>query len=55
MKKRLDPVRFFPSLSLLLLAGRFAQEPYKLPPKNVLDILDAPPTPRVSLNRGPGA
>jgi dipeptidyl aminopeptidase/acylaminoacyl peptidase len=39
-------------LALLLLAGAaFAQEPYKLPPKNVLDILDAPPTPRVTLNR----
>jgi dipeptidyl aminopeptidase/acylaminoacyl peptidase len=39
-------------LVLSLLAGAvFAQEAYKLPPKNVLDILDAPPTPRVSLNR----
>ncbi len=28
----------------------FAQEPYKLPPKEVIDILDAPPTPRVTLN-----
>jgi dipeptidyl aminopeptidase/acylaminoacyl peptidase len=28
----------------------FAQEPYKLPPKAVLDIIDAPPTPRVSMN-----
>jgi len=27
-----------------------AQEPYKLPPKEVLDIIDAPPPPRVSLN-----
>ncbi|MBC8358516.1 MAG: prolyl oligopeptidase family serine peptidase [Candidatus Aminicenantes bacterium] len=27
-----------------------AQEPYKLPPKEVLDIVDAPPSPRVSLN-----
>jgi dipeptidyl aminopeptidase/acylaminoacyl peptidase len=26
------------------------QEPYKLPPKEVVDILDAPPTPRVSMN-----
>ena len=25
----------------------FAQQPYKLPPKEVVDILDAPPTPRV--------
>jgi dipeptidyl aminopeptidase/acylaminoacyl peptidase len=27
-----------------------AQEPYKLPPKEVIDILDAPPTPRVILS-----
>jgi dipeptidyl aminopeptidase/acylaminoacyl peptidase len=39
-------------LCLALLSGALiAQEPYKIPPKNVLDILDAPPTPRVSLNR----
>jgi dipeptidyl aminopeptidase/acylaminoacyl peptidase len=37
---------------LTLLSGAaFAQVPYKLPPKNVLDILDAPPTPRITLNR----
>ena len=35
----------------ILCGAAFAQEPYKLPPKNVLDILDAPPTPRVSLSR----
>ncbi len=34
-------------LIALPLAG---QEAYKLPPKNVLDILDAPPTPRVMLS-----
>lgn len=34
-------------LAALPLAG---QEAYKLPPKNVLDILDAPPTPRVMLS-----
>ncbi len=28
----------------------FAQEPYKLPPKEVIDIVDAPPTPRASTN-----
>ena len=36
---------------LLNLPGR-AQEPYKLPPKDVVDIVTAPPTPRVSLNPG---
>ena len=46
------PLSVRPFSSCSLLAGAvFAQEPYKLPPKNVLDILDAPPTPRVSLNR----
>ena len=45
--------RAIPSVLLcltFLCGAAFAQEPYKLPPKNVLDILDAPPTPRVSLN-----
>ncbi len=28
----------------------FAQEPYKLPPKEVIDIVDAPPLPRASIN-----
>jgi len=33
------------------LAGfGFSQEPYKLPPKEVIDIVDAPPLPRASLN-----
>ena len=27
-----------------------AQEPYKLPPQEVIDIVDAPPTPRVSMS-----
>ena len=51
MDKRL-PLRLSLSLFLLALAGLFlaAQEPYKLPPKNVLDILNAPPTPRVSMS-----
>ncbi len=39
-------------LLILALAAPFlaAQEPYKLPPKNVLDILNAPPTPRVTMS-----
>ena len=48
MKKRL----FLFSLAVFVLfqfAG-FAQEPYKLPPKEVIDILDAPSTPRVTMN-----
>ena len=40
-------------LLLVALAGLplAAQEPYKLPPKNVMDILDAPPTPRAEVRR----
>ncbi len=44
--------RLIPVLLALALAAPFlaAQEPYKLPPQNVQDILNAPPTPRVSLS-----
>ncbi len=35
-------------LALFIAAQVFAQQPYKLPPKEVVDILDAPPTPMVS-------
>jgi dipeptidyl aminopeptidase/acylaminoacyl peptidase len=40
------------SVVFVLLLGfvGFAQEPYKLPPKDVVNILDAPPTPRVSMS-----
>jgi dipeptidyl aminopeptidase/acylaminoacyl peptidase len=31
-----------------------AQEPYKLPPKEVIDIVDAPPTPMVSMSPADG-
>ncbi len=31
-------------------AGLWAQQPYKLPPREIVDILDAPPTPLVSMN-----
>lgn len=37
-------------LSLLVVFSVFAQTPYKLPPKEVVDILDAPPTPIVVMN-----
>src|SRR5262245_37619180 len=36
------------SLAFVVLAGALsAQSTWKVPPKNVVDILDAPPTPRV--------
>ena len=44
------------SLTILAILGPaaapvlLAQEPYKLPPKEVVAIVDAPPTPRVSLS-----
>jgi dipeptidyl aminopeptidase/acylaminoacyl peptidase len=46
----------YASLIILLAVGLtaapvlLAQEPYKLPPKEVVAIVDAPPTPRVSLS-----
>jgi dipeptidyl aminopeptidase/acylaminoacyl peptidase len=41
---------FSMALIVLLSYSSFAQEPYKLPPKEVIAILDAPPTPRVSMS-----
>ena len=43
------PVSFLIFIFLLSLT-LFAQEPYKLPPKEVIDIVDASPPPRASLN-----
>ena len=37
-------------LIFVLCFSLFAQEPYKLPPKEVVDIVTAPPTPRVSIS-----
>ena len=34
----------------LLAPAALAQQPYKLPPKEVIDIVDAPPTPLVSMS-----
>jgi dipeptidyl aminopeptidase/acylaminoacyl peptidase len=48
MKKRL--ILMILAVVLVSMAPGLAQEPYKLPPKAVLDIIDAPPTPRVSMN-----
>jgi dipeptidyl aminopeptidase/acylaminoacyl peptidase len=50
MNKRFLIVSFI--LVLFLSFSALAQEPYKLPPKDVIDILDAPPTPRVSMSPG---
>ncbi len=47
MRKKILIILFI----LGFLAGfGFSQEPYKLPPKEVIDIVDAPPLPRASLN-----
>ena len=47
MSKRILSILFI----FALLAGfAFSQEPYKLPPKDVIDIIDAPPLPRASMN-----
>ncbi len=47
-------VRAVPTIFLAVLLAAapaiFAQAPYKVPPKEVVDILDAPPTPRVSMS-----
>ena len=42
----------FVILLAIVLTGTFSlgQEPYKLPPQDVIDILDAPPTPMVSMS-----
>jgi hypothetical protein len=37
-------------LCLSLAPNLWAQEPYKLPPKEIVDILDAPPTPMVLIS-----
>lgn len=48
MKKRLFLLTL--AIAFLFQFAGFAQEPYKLPPKEVIAILDAPPTPRVTMN-----
>jgi len=52
MKKLLTSLFALAVLALALAPapGLHAQEPYKLPPKDVVAIVDAPPTPRVSLS-----
>lgn len=41
---------FMPFIFLILSAVLLCQEPYKLPPKEIIDILDSPPPPRVIIN-----
>jgi len=48
MKKALSSL--FVLLIFVFGLPAFGQEPYKLPPKAVVDILDAPPTPKVSMS-----
>jgi len=48
MKKSL--VCLFVLMVIVLGLPALSQEPYKLPPKDVIQILDAPPTPRVSMS-----
>ncbi|MGB7297034.1 MAG: prolyl oligopeptidase family serine peptidase [Candidatus Aminicenantales bacterium] len=45
-------VRSLAVLLVIVLAGipSFGQEPYKRPPQEVIDILDAPPTPLISMS-----
>ena len=50
MKKSLRCLFALAALAAAIAPGLYAQEPYKLPPKEVVAIVDAPPTPRVSLS-----
>ncbi len=50
MKKSLRCLFTLAALAAAIAPGLHAQEPYKLPPKEVVAIVDAPPTPRVSLS-----
>ena len=47
--KKIIPVTLFIFVFVFSLT-LFAQEPYKLPPKDVVDIVDASPLPRASIN-----
>ena len=41
---------FVSALIIIFCTSLFAQEPYKLPPKEVIDIVDSPSTPTVSIS-----
>ncbi len=47
MKKTISIISFF---SIFFVSFLFTQEPYKLPPKEVVDIINAPLPPRVSVD-----
>jgi dipeptidyl aminopeptidase/acylaminoacyl peptidase len=49
--KKTNPVSFLTFIFVLIFLSSFhlsAQEPYKLPPKDVIDIVDTPPSPRAT-------
>ncbi|NTV80796.1 MAG: S9 family peptidase, partial [Candidatus Aminicenantes bacterium] len=50
MKKQILRLAVLFAAGLVLVPALSAQEPYKLPPKEVIDIVDAPPTPMVSMS-----
>ena len=50
MKKSVSRLIVLGLAFVALLPVLAAQEPYKLPPKEVIDIVDAPPTPMVSMS-----
>jgi dipeptidyl aminopeptidase/acylaminoacyl peptidase len=50
VKNRMFRLAIVFALALAISPVLSAQEPYKLPPKEVIDIVDAPPTPMVSMS-----
>lgn len=50
MKNRIARVVLVLVLALAVVPALSSQEPYKLPPQEVVDIVDAPPTPLVSMS-----
>lgn len=54
MRTKFSPITKYFLLCVLILPAfssfGFSQEPYKLPPKEIIDILDAPPLPMVSFD-----
>jgi dipeptidyl aminopeptidase/acylaminoacyl peptidase len=50
LKKQVLRLAVLFAAGLVLVPALSAQEPYKLPPREVIDIVDAPPTPSVSMS-----
>ena len=50
MKKTAVRLAVLCAALLAFVPALTAQEPYKLPPKEIIDIVDAPPTPMVSMS-----